>query len=67
MPVTPVEGRCMQFIKGSHKWGKWFSPRYFDMTGNYVVEKEGIERRYETVPEIKEEEHEVLSWDMEVG
>ena len=67
MPVTPVEAGSIQFIKGSHKWGKWFAPRYFETTENYVVEKEGIERHYETVPEINEQEHELLSWNMEPG
>jgi hypothetical protein len=66
MPVTPVEAKTMQFIKGSHKWGKWFAPRYFQTAENYNIEKDGIERHYETVPEINEEQHEIVSWQMEV-
>ncbi len=67
MPVTPVEAKNIKFIKGSHKWGKWFAPRYFETAENYTIEKDNTGRRYETVPEIKEEEHEILSWDLEVA
>ena len=67
MPVTPVEAKSLMFLKGSHKWGKWFAPRYFKTAESYVVEKDSDGRQYETVPEVKEDEHEMLSWDMEVN
>ena len=69
MPVTSVGARSgLKFIKGSHKWGKWFAPRYFKTAENYVVENESEDRIYETMPEINEDsdEYEILSWDMEV-
>ena len=68
MPVTPVEEQAsLRFIKGSHKWGKWFSPRYFETAENYVIDKLNEDQRlYETMPKIKEKEHEILAWEMEV-
>ena len=41
MPVDPVSQRAsVKFVKGSHKWGKWFHPRKFASENNYPVENE---------------------------
>ena len=41
MPIDPVsEQTCLQFVKGSHKWNKWFHPKKVFFTGrNEVVAK----------------------------
>ena len=67
MPVTPIKANSVQFVKGSHKWGKWFLPTYFETSENYIAEEDKHHNHYEAMPEIKEEEHELLSWDMEVN
>ena len=67
MPVTPVEAKSgLKFIRGSHKWGKWFTPRMFETNTDYIAETEIRGQKYETMPLIKEGDHEILSWDMEV-
>ena len=41
MPIDPVsEESSVKFVKGSHKWGKWFHPRKFASESNYPVEND---------------------------
>ena len=41
MPVDPVSLDCsVKFVRGSHRWGKWFHPRKFASEMNYPVERE---------------------------
>ena len=41
MPVDPVSlDSSVKFVKGSHRWGKWFHPRKFASEKNYPVERE---------------------------
>jgi ectoine hydroxylase-related dioxygenase (phytanoyl-CoA dioxygenase family) len=38
MPVDPVsEEATLRFVKGSHKWSKWFFPRKFKTSKNYEM------------------------------
>ena len=37
MPVDPVaQGATLKFVKGSHRWNKWFVPRKFETSKNYT-------------------------------
>lgn len=73
MPVDPVPLlSALQFVKGSHKWGRWFHPRKFATQKNYPLDSEVEEiqqRIYEDVPvaEIESGNHEVISWDCRPG
>ena len=36
IPIDRVEEEnSVQFVQGSHKWGKWFTPRKFATEANY--------------------------------
>lgn len=38
MPLDPVSFEtAIQFVKGSHNWGKWFYPRKFATSKNYQI------------------------------
>jgi ectoine hydroxylase-related dioxygenase (phytanoyl-CoA dioxygenase family) len=54
-----------EFVAGSHRWGKLFTPRKFVDHRPY----EGSLSAFEPVPDIDaaRQEHEILSWDLEPG
>ncbi len=67
MPSTPVSKEtALKFVKGSHLWGKWFIPTNFESLQNYAKGGQSAEIEYEETPEINENEHEIVSWDLEV-
>jgi len=67
MPTTHIPREaCLQFVKGSHQWGKWFHPKKFASHLSYNVDNEfGFE--YEDVPNIDKEGYDILSWELEPG
>ncbi|CAH1788854.1 unnamed protein product [Owenia fusiformis] len=70
MPLDPVPlETSIQFVKGSHKWGKWFYPRKFESFESYTANKEISGQVFEKVPDIDSEinKHEILSWAVEPG
>ena len=77
MPVDPVPlESTLQFIEGSHLWGKTFHPRRFKTHANYDILRDeaavgggggGVER-YVDVPSDKElQQYKILKWEMEPG
>jgi ectoine hydroxylase-related dioxygenase (phytanoyl-CoA dioxygenase family) len=64
-PLDPVtRDVCVEFVAGSHRWGRWFRPRKF--TGiAYDHKDDGLE----DMPDISAQraEHRLLGWDMEPG
>ena len=75
MPLDPVsKASCVQFVRGSHDWNRWFVPRKFATESNYAIEDASAkpmleDRPFEDVPPIDEhpEDYEILAWDMEPG
>jgi len=65
MPLDPVaRDTCVEFVTGSHRWGRWFTPTRF--TGQrYEREEQGIE----TVPDIdaRREDYHLVAFDLEPG
>lgn len=57
----------MQYIKGSHKWGKFYAPGAFKKDSGFgnIYEKAGLE----PLPPIDEllDGQEIIGWDMEPG
>jgi ectoine hydroxylase-related dioxygenase (phytanoyl-CoA dioxygenase family) len=55
--------RCVEFIAGSHRWGKWFRPERFDRTALNDNES------WEVLPDIEanREAYEILGWQTEPG
>lgn len=65
IPLDPVpEESAVEFIRGSHKWGKWFTPTRF--TGvDYDRDNEGSEE----IPDIQaeREKYDIVSFGLAVG
>ncbi len=65
IPLDPVpKERGVEFIQGSHKWGRWFIPTKFTGT-DYKREDEG----FETIPDIEanRENYDIVSFGLEPG
>jgi ectoine hydroxylase-related dioxygenase (phytanoyl-CoA dioxygenase family) len=66
LPLDPVpRSVCPEFVAGSHRWGKLFTPRKFLDHRPY----EGSFQAFEPVPDIDSTrgDYEILSWDLEPG
>jgi ectoine hydroxylase-related dioxygenase (phytanoyl-CoA dioxygenase family) len=75
LPLDPVPlESSLQFVKGSHAWGRSFVPRKFATAKNYRL-KEGAPGEtagpveFETVPDIEgnPDDYEILSWALQPG
>ena len=67
MPLDPVDRRtAVEFVAGSHRWGRWFAPRFFASGAIYYDVEGSI---FEDIPDIEadRDEHEILGWAMEPG
>lgn len=67
MPLDPVDRRTsVEFVAGSHRWGRWFAPRYFAGGAIYYDVEGSI---FEDIPDIEADRdaHEILGWAMEPG
>lgn len=67
LPLDPVPREiCVQYIAGSHRWGRWFRPRFFNRATTAL---EVADDRMEDMPDIDAEldRHTLLSWDLEPG
>ena len=71
LPVDPVDtDTCLHFIRGSHRWGRWFSPRLTKAGERlYDPDAEASGFQFEEIPDFDAEldRHEVLCWDMQPG
>ena len=66
IPLDPVpRAVCPQFVAGSHRWGKMYTPRKFADHRPY----EGAFDRFEPVPDVDahRDDYEILSWELEPG
>ena len=64
LEATPSEAG-LEFVRGSHRWGRWFQPTLARRGSSQTPE----DPRFEPVPDIEGERsrYEVLSWDMKPG
>ena len=66
LPLDPVpRSVCPEYVAGSHRWGKMFTPRKFMDHRPY----DGSFEAFEPVPDIEahRNEYEILSWELEPG
>jgi ectoine hydroxylase-related dioxygenase (phytanoyl-CoA dioxygenase family) len=66
LPLDPVaRDTCVEYIRGSHRWGRWFRPKFFRKEAEFVAQ----DPRFEELPDFDAERgrHEFLSWYMEPG
>ena len=65
-PVTLSSGG-LEFIRGSHRWSRWFQPRAFGETKGF----DDYDRNpdYEDIPDIDaaRADYEIVSWDLDAG
>jgi ectoine hydroxylase-related dioxygenase (phytanoyl-CoA dioxygenase family) len=67
MPLDPVDrATAIEFVAGSHRWNRWFAPRYFKDGAEYY-EKDN--QAFEVTPDIEAQrgELDILAWAMEPG
>ncbi len=67
LPLDPVPNDvCVEFIRGSHRWERWFAPQFFK-AGNPELRVQ--DPRFEVIPDFETErdQHQFLSWELEVG
>jgi len=67
LPLDPVDAdTCVAYVAGSHRWGRWFAPRYFRAADSALPVEDP---RFEAMPDIDAERdrHRLLRWDMEPG
>ena len=64
LPLDPVPREtCVEFVAGSHLWGKWYTPKnFYDLS-----DRDGNEG--ETLPDIdaRRDDYTILSWELEPG
>lgn len=65
IPLDPVpKDVCVEFVAGSHRWGRWFRPRKFN-----GVAYDHTSDSLEDMPDINAHrgDYRLLSWDLEPG
>ena len=78
MPLDDIdEATTVRFVRGSHRWGSRFRPRYFATESNYitVVDNEQeitgpqLDKHYEDVPvdKIESGQWETIQWPVKVS
>lgn len=60
-----LDSGALEFIRGSHRWDRWFQPRTF-AAGGYQYE---TNERYEPIPDFDQQRDrlDLLTWDMNPG
>lgn len=63
---TVAEETCVEYIAGSHRWGRWFAPQYFNRANTSL---EAQDPRFEPIPDFDAERraHRMLRWSLEPG
>ena len=67
LPLDPVpKAAAMEFIAGSHLWGRWFQPKFFDAKATRLA---GLPEGFEEMPDFDAERanYQILSWEMQPG
>lgn len=70
MPIDKVLKKdSVKYIKGSHRWGKWFIPKKFETNLNYIDNTDQADSQHEfcEMINIDESNYEALAWDLEVN
>ncbi len=64
---TTQENGRLEFIRGSHKWDRWFQPETFGKTSAIAQYERNPE--FEDIPDIEADRasYDIISWDLEPG
>lgn len=66
MPLDPVpKESCLELIRGSHRWGRWFQPELTRDARDLYPENDAFER----MPDIESarDDYDIVAWDMKPG
>ncbi|MEM7220676.1 MAG: phytanoyl-CoA dioxygenase family protein [Pseudomonadota bacterium] len=65
-PTTAENGR-LEFIRGSHRWERWFQPEAFGKTDDNLAYERNPD--YEIIPDIESARarYDIITWDLEPG
>ena len=64
---TTVESGALEFIRGSHRWDRWFQPeRFGDTKGHGEYERNP---NYEPMPDVEgtRADYDIVTWELEPG
>ena len=66
LDIIRKENGSMEFIKSSHKWGKWFQPEHFSPGVSEPYEQNS---KFEKIPDIESarNKYDIISFDMNPG
>jgi len=64
---TNTENGRVEFIRGSHKWNRWFQPEVFGKTE--AISQYERNPEFEDIPDIESErdKYDIISWDLAPG
>ena len=64
--TTTANGR-LEFVRGSHKWDRWFQPEVFGKTKALATYERNPD--YEDIPDIESDRdnYDIISWDLSPG
>ena len=65
IPLDPISSdRALEFVKGSHQWGRWFAPFDAMTDGTFHSSKD-----FERCPDIEaaREKYDIVHWEMRPG
>lgn len=64
---TTSENGRLEFVRGSHRWDRWFQPESFGPNSGASAYARNSE--YETIPDIEADRdaYDIISWDVEPG
>lgn len=64
---TTAENGRVEFIRGSHLWGRWFQPEVFGKTD--AIDQYERNPDFEDIPDIEADRssYDIVSWDLEPG
>ena len=64
---TTAENGRVEFVRGSHKWNRWFQPEVFGKTA--AIQRYERNPEFEDIPDIESDRdnYDIISWDLEPG
>lgn len=64
---STIESGVVQYLAGSHLWGRSFAPRPFGVDPGRRFEQHVAAGGLEPVPDVERDLHRILAWDVEPG